>query len=159
MSDAFIQVWDESRTNAWTWAYPLFLKGAVVVLVLLSLIRHALLRRAIKLVSRIAFTIAATYLAGLDIQEKWSIRHAWADANLDKMTDEDWQALTADTNYTLGPIFHGFQAAGYFWLVLLILFCIRQGFHLYRENAVAAANRTYDTSAHSFTSDSGIPSD
>ena len=136
MSDAFIQVWDESRSNAWTWAYPMFLKAAAIVLILFSLIRRPWVRRTTKVITTIAFTIGATFLAGLDIEEKWRIRHAWADANLDKMTDQDWQALTADTNYTLGPLFLGVQAAGCFLLLLLILFCIRQGFQLYREERV-----------------------
>ncbi len=159
MSDAFIQVWDESRSNAWTWAYPLFLKSAVVILILFSLIRRPWLRRTTKLITTIAFTIGATFLAGLDIEEKWRIRHAWADANLDKMTDQDWEALTADTNYTLGPLFLGVQAAGYFFLLLLILFCIRQGFQLYREERVAPTNDANDNSAHVFTSTSGNMTD
>ena len=159
MSDAFIQVWDESRSNAWTWAYPLFLKAAVVVLILFSLIRRPWLRRTTKLIATIAFTITATFLAGRDIEEKWRIRHAWADANLDKMTDQEWQALTADTNYTLGPLFFGFEAAAYFLVLLLILFCIRQGFQLYRENRVASTHNVNDNSAHSFTSASGPTSD
>jgi hypothetical protein len=159
MSDAFIQVWDESRSNAWTWAYPLFLKAAVVVLVLFSLIRRPWLRRTTKLIATVAFTIAATFLAGLDIEEKWRIRHAWADANLDKMTDQDWQALTADTNSTLGPLFVGFEAAACFLVLLLILFCLRQGFQLYRENRVTTTHNVNDFSAHSFTSASGPPSD
>ena len=158
MSDAFIQVWEESRSNAWTWAYPLFLKAAVVVLVLFSLIRRPWLRRITKLITTITFTIAATFLAGLDIEEKWRIRHTWADANLDKMTDQDWQALTADTNYTLGPLFSGFEAAGYFLLLLLILFCIRQGFQLYREERVASDINANNNSAQPFTSASGPPS-
>lgn len=158
MSDAFIQVWDESRSNAWTWAYPLFLKAAVVVLILFSLIRRPWLRRTTKLIATIAFTITATFLAGRDIEEKWRIRHAWADANLDKMTDQDWQALTADTNYTLGPLFFGFEAAGYFFMLLLILFCIRQGFQLYREERVASTINANNNSAQPFTSASGPPS-
>ena len=159
MSDAFIQVWDESRINAWTWAYPLFLKAAVIMLILFSLIRRPWVRRTTKLITTIAFTIGATFFAGLDIEEKWRIRHAWADANVDKMTDQDWQALTADTNYTLGPLFLGVQAAGYFFLLLLILFCIRQGFQLYREERVKSTNAANDISAHSYTSASGTTID
>lgn len=159
MSDAFIQVWDESRSNAWTWAYPMFLKSAVILLILFSLIRRPWLRRAIKLIATIAFTIGATFLAGLDIEEKWRIRHAWADANLDKMTDLDWQALTADTNYTLGPLFRGGQAAGYFLLLLLIIFSIRQGFLLYREERVKSVRAANDISAHSYSSAAGAATD
>ncbi len=133
MSDAFIQIWDESRSNAWTWAYPLFLKAAVVMLVLLSLIRRPWLRRTTKPIATIAFTITTTFLAGLDIEEKWRIRHAWADANIDRMTDQDWEALTADTNYTIGPLFLGFEAAVYFFLLLVILCILRQGFQYWRQ--------------------------
>lgn len=99
---AFEKVWESSRTNDWSWAYPTFLPIAYTLLFAMSFIRRSWLRRSIKLIALFAFSFSATMLSSWDIEEKWRIRRSWAESQPDRMTEAVANALAADTNYTTG---------------------------------------------------------
>jgi heme/copper-type cytochrome/quinol oxidase subunit 4 len=68
--DPFEQVWETSRHNSWSWGYPTALVLGVVVLIALSLIRKAALRRPLKAVAILAFAFVATEFSAREIHEK-----------------------------------------------------------------------------------------
>jgi hypothetical protein len=125
--DPFEQVWETSRHNSWSWGYPTALVLGVVVLIALSLIRKAALRRPLKAVAILAFAFVATEFSAREIHEKWRLRGEWADAHKDQMTDAGWDALTVDgANRALGPLLHGVQAALLLVAVAFVLGVIRR---------------------------------
>ncbi len=65
-------------------------------------------------------------LSGWDIEEKWRIRRSWAESQPDRMTETVANALAADTNYTIGPLFFGVGAFLKFSGLLFILFLVRE---------------------------------
>ena len=106
--ETFDQIWESSRTNAWSWVYPTVLWAGVGLLIALSLVRAGWIRRAAKITAIIGLSVVATEYAHRDIQEKWRIRGEWADAHPTLMTPADQEALTVDgANLTLGPLIYG----------------------------------------------------
>lgn len=124
--DAFEQIWESSRTNDYSWGYPAVVWAGVGVLVLLSLIRHDVLRRILKVVAIGGLAMMATQWSSSEIEEKWRLRAEWADANPAEMTEQGYEALTVDgANRALGPLIYGVQAGLIFVGVALVLFVIR----------------------------------
>jgi hypothetical protein len=124
--ETFDQIWESSRTNAWSWVYPTVLWAGVGLLIALSLFRTGWIRRASKTIAILALTVVATEYARLEIQEKWRIRGEWADAHQTLMTPSDQEALTVDgANLTLGPLIHGVQAFALFVVVAVALSAVR----------------------------------
>lgn len=125
--DAFEQVWETSRNNSWSWGYPTAIWLGAVVLIVFSFIRKSALRRPLKVVAILAFSVVATDFSAREIQEKWHLRGEWADTHKDQMTDAGWDALTADgANLTLGPLIYGFQAMAIFAAIAFVIVFIRQ---------------------------------
>ncbi|MEZ6095274.1 MAG: hypothetical protein R3C03_13755 [Pirellulaceae bacterium] len=59
----------------------------------------------------LGFAILATASSGQEIQEKWRIRHDWAENHPGQMSEEAYNALTVDgANLLLGPFVYGFVA-------------------------------------------------
>jgi hypothetical protein len=109
--ETFEQIWETSRTNSWSWAYPLVMWTGIGTLIALSLLRNRWLRRSAKVVTILGFSLAATAYSAREIQEKWRIRGEWADTHPGRMTDDGRDALTRDgANLTIGPVVRGLQA-------------------------------------------------
>jgi len=124
--ETFDQIWETSRTNFWSWAYPVVLWSGVGALIVVSLIRHRWLRRSAKLILILGFSAVATVYSGREIQEKWKIRGEWAEAHPDQMTTDGWDALTADgANLTIGPVVYGFQTFSLFVVACAVLTVVR----------------------------------
>lgn len=124
--ESFDQIWESSRTNAWSWVYPTVLWAGVGLLIALSLVRTGWIRRAAKIIAIIGLTVVATEYAQREIQEKWQIRGEWADAHPTLMTPADQKALTVDgANLTLGPLLYGFGAFMLFVVVAVGLSVVR----------------------------------
>jgi len=125
--DAFEQIWETSRSNSWSWAYPTVLCFGVAVLAALSFVRNRWLRRTAKVIVILVFGVLATDFSAREIQEKWRIRGEWADAHVDQMTDAGWNVLTVDgANLTLGPLIYGFQAILLFVAMSIAFFVARK---------------------------------
>jgi hypothetical protein len=140
MIETFEQILDSSRTNSWSWGYPIAVWSGVGVLLALSLIRHAWLRRAAKVIAILGLSFLATAFAGEEIQEKWMIRGAWADAHPDQMTSADIEALTADgANLLLGPVIYGLAAFGLYVIVAIALSMVRFVATRFRRTARASS--------------------
>lgn len=124
--DPFEQIWDSSRTNDYSWGYPAVVWAGVGMLVVLSLIRHAVLRRILKVVAIVGLTMMATQWSSAEIEEKWRIRGEWADTHPAEMTEQGYEALTVDgANRLLGPVIYGFRAGLIFIAVATILLVVR----------------------------------
>jgi hypothetical protein len=109
--ESFERVWEASRTITWSWAYPRVLWPGVAVLIVLSLVRNAWIRRAAKIMAIVALAVAATEYSAREIEEKWRIRAVWAKDHSALMTSAAWDALATDgANRTLGPLIYGFLA-------------------------------------------------
>jgi len=50
LMETFEQIWETSRTNSWSWAYPLVMWTGIGALIALSLLRNRWLRRSAKVV-------------------------------------------------------------------------------------------------------------
>ena len=125
--DPFEQIWETSRHNSWSWGYPTALVLGVIALIGLSLIRKLALRRALKVIAILVFTLVATEFSALEIQETWRLRGEWAATHKEQMTDAGWNALTVDgANRTLGPLLYGAQAALLFVAAAFVLMLIRR---------------------------------
>ncbi|QDV62289.1 hypothetical protein [Crateriforma conspicua] len=124
--DPFNQIWESSRTNDYSWGYPAVVWAGVGVLIALSLIRHNVLRRILKVIAIGGLVMTATQWSSSEIEEKWRIRAEWADTHPAEMTEQGYEALTVDgANRTLGPLIYGFQAGLIFVGVAAVLFVIR----------------------------------
>ena len=124
--DAFDQIWETSRTNDYSWGYPVVVWAGVGVIVLLSLIRHNVLRRILKVVAIGGLAMTATQWSSSEIEEKWRLRAEWADTHPAEMTEQGYEALTIDgANRLLGPLIYGVQAGLIFVGVAAFLFVIR----------------------------------
>jgi predicted phage tail protein len=124
--ETFEQIWDTSRINSWSWAYPVVLWTGIGALIAFSLLRNRWLRRSAKVVAILGFSLAATAYSAREIQEKWRIRGEWADTHPGRMTDDSRDALTRDgANLTIGPIVRGLQAFIVFIAVTGILAVVR----------------------------------
>lgn len=124
--DTFEQIWESSRTNRFSWAYPAVIWGGFAILIVLSLLRQRVLRRCAKLVAIFGLTAIAIEGAGREISEKWRLRREWAGANASQMTPEGENALTVDgANLTLGPLIYGFQAFIVLCVAALVISLIR----------------------------------
>lgn len=124
--DPFDQIWESSRTNDYSWGYPAVVWAGIGVLVLLSLIRHDVLRRILKVVAIGGLAMTATQWSSSEIEEKWRLRAEWADTHPAEMTEQGYEALTIDgANRALGPLIYGVQAGLIFVGVAAVLFVIR----------------------------------
>jgi hypothetical protein len=124
--DPFEQVWESSRTNAFSWGYPVVLYTGVGVLIALSVIRNEVFRRFLKAIAIFGLAIIATQWSSSEIEEKWRIRREWADAHPAEMTEDGYMGLTVDgANRAMGPLIYGFQAFLLFCIVAVALFVIR----------------------------------
>ena len=124
--DPFGQVWESSRTNAFSWGYAATLYAGVGVLIVLSVIQRYAFRRTLKAIAIFGLAIIATQWSASEIEEKWRIRREWADAHPAEMTQEGYMGLTVDgANRSLGPLIYGFQAFLLFCVVAIALFVIR----------------------------------
>lgn len=122
----FEQIWESSRTNAWSWGYPTVVICGVLLLIGLSCIRSATWRRSLKVLIAIVLTILATDFAGREIIEKWQLRRNWAAAHREQLTPRQQDALITDgANLTLGPVFSGAQAAFIFLGTGVVLYILR----------------------------------
>jgi len=124
--ETFDQIWQTSRTNSWSWAYPFVIWTGLGTLIALSLLRNRRLRRSAKIIAILGLSFAATEFAGREIQEKWRIRGEWADTHPGQVTADDRHALTVDgANLTLGPLIYGFQAFLMFMATSVFLAVVR----------------------------------
>ena len=124
--EPFEQIWESSRTNDYSWGYPAVVWAGVGVLIVLSLIRHNVLRRILKVVAIGGLVMTATQWSSSEIEEKWRIRAEWADTHPAEMTEQGYEALTVDgANRAFGPLIYGFQAGLIFIGVAASLFVIR----------------------------------
>ncbi|MEM9645581.1 MAG: hypothetical protein AAF989_11370 [Planctomycetota bacterium] len=124
--DAFEQIWESSRTNDYSWGYPAVLWAGVGVLIVLSLIRHDVLRRVLKVIAMGGLVMTAMEWSSSEIEEKWRIRREWADTHPAEMTEQGYEALTVDgANRLLGPLIDGAHAGLLFVGVAIALFVIR----------------------------------
>jgi hypothetical protein len=125
--EAFEQVWETSRNNAWSWGYPTAIGLGVALLIALSFVHNSAVRRTSKVIAIVALAFVAAEFSSREVQEKWRLRVAWADAHEDHMKESDWNTLTVDgANRTLGPLIYGFQAMAMFIGVALVLSVIRK---------------------------------
>ena len=119
-------IWESSRHNEWSFAFPLILSIGTIVLVMFSLIRIAILRRCLKVVGILILSYFVIEYSSRETEEKWRIRFDWIKANSDSLTESERHAGTVDgANRVLGPIIAGFQAFLFFCLILAILFSVR----------------------------------
>ncbi len=122
----FEQIWESSRTNAWSWGYPTVVICGVLLLIGLSCIRSAIWRRSLKVLIAIVLTVLATDFAGREISEKWQLRRNWAAAHREQLTPRQQDALITDgANLALGPVFSGAQAAFIFLGAGVVLYILR----------------------------------
>jgi len=69
--DAVEQIWETSRSNSWSWAYPAVLLFGVTLLAALSFVRNPWLRRTAKVMAILVLGVLATEFSRREIQEKW----------------------------------------------------------------------------------------
>lgn len=141
--DEFEIVWETSRQNAWSFAYPTTFVVGILVLLGLCFIRNPICRRLLKVLALFTFSILAVFASSWEIEEKWRLRGAYADTH--PMTDKQWSALTVDgANRTLGPLIFGFQATAAFVALLSAAWMIRVIFqtHLahFRQDEIEESN-------------------
>lgn len=118
--ETFEQVWESSRTNAWSGYYSATVCLGLGAIAILSFIPVTLLRGAAKLIAALGFAYYAAIYAEAEIFEKWRIRREWAAAHKELMTEANQHALTVDgANLTLGPILMGVQALGLLFAVVV----------------------------------------
>lgn len=107
----FDEVWVSSRSNEYSYLYPLAIWLGVGVLVALSFVKIRRWRVFGKVVAVLFFWVFATLGADWSIHEKWKIRWAWVKAHEDSLTDAQWATATADgANLSMGPFLYGFLA-------------------------------------------------
>ncbi|MCM2372632.1 hypothetical protein [Aporhodopirellula aestuarii] len=124
--ETFEQIWETSRTNDYSWGYSYVVWSGVALLVLLSLVRHKVIRRVLKLVVIAGGTMLATHWSAAEIHEKWRLRREWADMHPDRMTQDGMEALTIDgANLTMGPLIFGVGAIITLLGVATLLFFVR----------------------------------
>ena len=61
--ETFDQIWESSRTSAWSRVYPTVLWAGVGLRIALSLFRTGWIRRASKIITILALTVVATEYA------------------------------------------------------------------------------------------------
>jgi hypothetical protein len=141
--ESFQQIWESSRTNAWSWGYPTVLWTGVGLLIVLSLVRTEWMRLGAKTVVIVALAVVATKFFWWEIQEKWRIRGEWAQAHSALMTPADREALTCDgANLTLGPLIFGFQAFMLFVAAAAALSVVRIAVSRFRRKRPACTRPT-----------------
>jgi hypothetical protein len=126
----FNQIYEQSRTNDWSGLYYVTLGFSAVLLLGLSFIPNALMRRFLKVVSIISCSWLAMHFAACETDEKWRIRIEWAEANPDKVTEGDRFAM-ADRraiNAPFGPMLAGIGAFLALVLASFLLFVVRPSF-------------------------------
>ena len=133
----FNQIYEQSRTNDWSGLYYVTLGLSAVLLLGLSFIPNALMRRFLKVVSIISCSWLAMHFAALEIDEKWRIRIEWAEANPDKVTEVDRFAI-ADRralNAPFGPMLAGIGAFLALVLTSFLFFLVRPSFLIFGPSA------------------------
>ncbi|WP_157606020.1 hypothetical protein [Schlesneria paludicola] len=119
---SFEQIWESSRHNCWSFAYPLVMLCGIAVLVGVSFIRHTLRRRVANILAVIFLSFVAAEVSSWETTEKWRIRSDWASKNTAQMTEIHRAALIADgANLALGPVVSGMQAFLIFCGVLVVI--------------------------------------
>lgn len=126
--DPFAAVWESSRSNSWSWAFPTVLGVGILSVVLASFIPRPILRQVTKVFLVMLCGGLAVEASSLQIQEKWRIRGEWAANNPDEMTQKGWAALAADgANLTMGPFLMGALVILTLSIICAIMFAIRWG--------------------------------
>lgn len=125
--NTFEQVWESSRQNSWSWAYPTVVAFGALFLSLLSWLRNNWVRRTMKLLVVLIGVYLATDASSWEIREKWRIRQDWTSSNWDSMTEsQQSSAMTDGANLVLGPLLFGAMAAFVLGLTSMVLFFVRQ---------------------------------
>lgn len=119
--ETFDTIWESSRTNAWSFAYPTVLFFGVISILMLQRIRSGVFRRLLIVLSLGAFFLLAIEASSLTIAEKWQIRGDWARSHFEQLTEDQKRGVTSDgANLALGPIIGGFSTLPFFFGAAMI---------------------------------------
>lgn len=120
---SFEQIWESSRHNCWSLAYPVVVLCGIAVLLGLSFVSQPLRRHIANIIAVVLLSFIAAEVSSWETTEKWRIRSDWASKNTTQMTEVHRAALIADgANLALAPVTSGVQA---FLIFCGVLFVIR----------------------------------
>lgn len=124
--ETFEQVWESSRHNVWTGAYPTAILVGAMLIVALSFGRNIGARRLKILATIFVFSFIAMAFSAQEIDTKWRTRHEWTRNHADTLTENQQRISNADgANLVFGPILYGFQAFIMFVSVAMITTLVR----------------------------------
>lgn len=106
----FEQMWETSRTNAFSGQTAMVNLIAIMLLLLVAFLpdRVYLVRWVINVAVVLGAAWISTEYASQEIDEKWRIRYEYADAHRTELTDDERLAVTVDgANRLLGPLMFG----------------------------------------------------
>ena len=120
--DTFDTLWESSRTNSWSFAYPTVLFIGVVSLLLLQRIRKAGIRRWLLLVAMVGFFLISIEAASWSIVEKWNLRREWARDHSDQVSDAQRRGMANrdGANLTVAPVLAGFATLPVYFIAGVI---------------------------------------
>ena len=94
--DTFSQIWESSRHNAWSLAYPFVIVTGVFSVIVVSTIRSVAVRRCLLGLVFLVFAYLATEASFQSVSEKWRIRQEWTQAHFNELTEKQQETSVSD---------------------------------------------------------------
>ena len=125
--DTFSQIWESSRHNAWSLAYPFVIVTGVFSVIVVSTIRSVAVRRCLLGLVFLVFAYLATEASFQAVSEKWRIRQEWTQAHFNELTEKQQETSVSDgANLVVQPPVDGFFALMIFIGTAIVMRLVRQ---------------------------------